>query len=164
MDGTDIDGRAISVQRALPRGARPAKGAAHKATAEPADATRRSAAPADGSGDTVGIGDGSAEGGEGGEEGRDAEGVNKKKTKKKKKKDKAEGEVVVFGAGSGGGGGIKWPVHPTTVFVRGLGMSASSEDLREAFVGAGTVVEARVVADKKTRETKVRQRVRTRLL
>ena len=140
LNGTEIDSRAISVERALPRGARPAKGAAPKATAETPDATEKPAAA-----------------GEGGEDGGDAEGANKKGKKKKKKK--AEGEVVVFGAGSGGGGGgIKWPVHPTTVFVRGLGMSATSADLREAFVGAGAVLEARVVEDKKTRETKVRVR------
>eukprot|EP00903_Cladosiphon_okamuranus_P006864 g6685.t1 len=156
LNGTDIDGRAISVERSLPRGARPAKGAAHKAAAEPADSTPTAAATTPGRGGEGrgGVGDGNVGGGEQGDAGE----ANSIKSKKKRK---AEGEVVVFGAGTGaraggggGGGGIKWPAHPTTVFVRGLGMSATSSDLREAFVGAGAVVEARVVEDKKTRETK----------
>eukprot|EP00752_Nemacystus_decipiens_P008742 g7803.t1 len=158
LNGTDIDGRAISVERALPRGARPGKGAAPpKATTDTPDVSQESAA-ADGSRDGVGGGT-SVGGGEGGGEGGDVDGANDKKAKKKKKKKKkkeAGGEVVIFGGGSGGldGRGIKWPVHPTTVFVRGLGMSATSADLREAFAGAGAVVEARVVEDKKTHETK----------
>lgn len=163
LNGTDVDGRVLSVERALPRGARPAKGAAAKTTAETTDATQQAAAAVAGGGGNGGVGGGVGDG-EGGQEG-DAEGASaKKKNKKKNKKKKAEGEVVVFGAGtggggggSGGGGGIKWPVHPTTVFVRGLGMSATSADLRSAFVGVGAVVEARVVEDKKTRETKVGQ-------
>lgn len=155
LNAADIDGRVISVERSLPRGARPAKGAAPKAATKTADSTQKAAATAAGGGDGGG---GGGDGSVGGGEERAADGANNKKTKKKKKK--AEGEVVVFGAGTGGsGGGIKWPVHPTTVFVRGLGISATSNDLREAFAGAGAVVEARVVEDKKTRETKVRQRL-----
>ncbi|CAN0264590.1 unnamed protein product, partial [Ectocarpus fasciculatus] len=138
LDGTDMDGRTLSVQRSLPRGSRPAKGgAAASATA----ATPTPPPPA------VAAAAAAAAAGEG--EAKEAEEPNNaaKKSKKKKKK-KAEGEVVVAASG------IKWPAHPTTVFVRGLGLSATSQDLKEAFVGIGPVVEARVVEDKRTRETK----------
>ena len=119
------------------------------AAPEPAAAAAAEAAAAEGTKERGGA---DGDGGEGG--GGDAEhgpGDTKKKGKKKTKK-KAEG-----GASGAGGGGVKWPAHPTTVFVRGLGMSATSKDLREAFVGAGPVLEARVVEDKKTGETKARE-------
>ncbi|CAM9134785.1 unnamed protein product, partial [Hapterophycus canaliculatus] len=152
MDGSEVEGRSLSVQRSLPRGSRPTKktnaAAGTGAAAPTTPGTTTTAAAA------IAVGEGGAEGG------REEETAAKKKKKKKEKKKTAEGDVVVFGGGAAGGGsggtggGIKWPVHPTTVFVRGLGMSATSDDLRMAFLGAGTVVEARVVEDKKTRETK----------
>ncbi|CBN77067.1 Sart3 protein [Ectocarpus siliculosus] len=132
LDGTDMDGRTLSVQRSLPRGSRSVKGgSAASATA----ATPPPPPPA------------AAAAGEGGAKEAEESDITAKKSKKKKKK-KAEGEVVVAASG------IKWPAHPTTVFVRGLGLSATSQDLREAFVGVGPMVEARVVEDKRTRETK----------
>ncbi|CAM9281713.1 unnamed protein product [Scytosiphon promiscuus] len=165
LDGTDVEGRALSVQRSLPRGSRPAKktnatpGAAAAtpeiSTAPPAAAEATpELATGDGEGTGTSSGHGKVTPAEGGTGNQEEEVADKKKKKKKKKT--SEGDVVVFGGGAAGagGGGIKWPVHPTTVFVRGLGMSATSKDLREAFLGAGTVVEARVVEDKKTHEPK----------
>lgn len=46
-------------------------------------------------------------------------------------------------------------MHPTTVFVKGLGSDVTSEGLQEAFSVAGAVLEARVIVDKKTLAKKV---------
>lgn len=130
-----MDGRTLSVQRSLPRGSRPSKGGS-AASATAATSPPPPMPPSE------------AAAGGGGEKEAEESSNTAKKSKKKKTK-KAEGKVVVAA------NGIKWPAHPTTVFVRGLGLSATSQDLREAFVGIGPVVEARVVEDKRTRETKV---------
>lgn len=77
-------------------------------------------------------------------------GEEQQKSKKKKKKKKKEGEGIVSGD-------VRWPWHEMTIFVKGLGAGTTSVDLKEAFEGRGlgTVMEARVVEDKKTHETKV---------
>lgn len=74
----------------------------------------------------------------------------KKGKQKKKKKGGGDGKEALVGAG-----GVKWPVHPTTVFVKGFGVETTSEGLRGAFLCAGSVLGARVVQDKKTQEKKV---------
>lgn len=166
LNGTDVDGRAIEVQKSLPRGSRPPKGSSKQSSAAtPAPAPTRptletptlpaaAAAAVSGSGSATEKGAREGEGEGGVSVSGDGGDGSESKAKKKKKKDK--GEVVVAEGGAGAGGAIKWPVHPTTVFVRGLGLTATSKDLREAFVGVGEVVEARVMADKKTHELKVR--------
>lgn len=116
-----------------------------------------------GKGNGNGNGNGKRNGSHDGAETADSAGPEPAKKGRKKKKRGKEGEFVVAEGGGGGGGqgqgargaGIKWPVHPTTVFVRGLGLTATSGMLRDAFAGVGALVEARVVADKKTQETKV---------
>lgn len=77
-------------------------------------------------------------------------GEEQQKSKKKKKKKKKERDGIVSGD-------VRWPWHETTIFVSGLGADTTSADLKEACKGKGlgTVVEARVVVDKKTHETKV---------
>lgn len=105
---------------------------------------------ASGGDDGKGVSAAGAGGGGGGPEGG---GVGEpKKDKKKGKKKKQDGNR---GDGTVGLGGVKWPVHPTTVFVRGFGVETTSETLKEAFLGAGVVVGARVVEDKKTHAKKV---------
>lgn len=183
LDGTEIDGRTMSVRKSLPRGSRPPKGGGASTSASasanrgvsdrrPPATAAADAAPssagvaADSKGSDVaggldavkaiGGGGGESRGGNGGSlDGDGTEGEEGKGKKKKKKKKKDKGDVV-----EGSAGGIKWPVHPTTVFVTGLGSGATSAGLREAFLPAGAVVEARVVEDKKTHKTKARNTIR----
>ena len=50
----------------------------------------------------------------------------------------------------------KWPMHPTTVFVSGLGSDATDESLKARFEpSCGTVHVARLLRDKKTGASKV---------
>lgn len=77
-------------------------------------------------------------------------GEEQQKSKKKSKKKKKEEDGIVSGD-------VRWPLHETTIFVKGLGAGTTSADLKKAIEGKGlgTVTEARVVEDKKTHEMKV---------
>ena len=48
----------------------------------------------------------------------------------------------------------KWPTHPTTIFVKGLGADASEGSLAADFADCGRVVRARILVDKKTGTSK----------
>lgn len=49
---------------------------------------------------------------------------------------------------------LAWPTHPTTVYVTGLPLEMTHEQLMALFEGFGAIEEARLVVDKRTQKSK----------